>query len=150
MRVSVCLGNTCRCFWPGSMNLNIYYITGESQNKRFIFTCQKYNRKACLISLVLNMSIVYKKDIENIMTLNVSKIILFSSVFDIHYVKKEEDKSHVFLALGIYTFDCKHRLIFTKVLSNTAGLSGKKYKEGYKKPLPIWLRGLFNPCRTVD
>ena len=30
------------------------------------------------------------------------------------------------------------------------GLSGKKHNAGYKKPLPIWLRGLFSPCRTVD
>ena len=26
---------------------------------------------------------------------------------------------------------------------------GKKSSEGYKKPLPVWLCGLFSPCRTV-
>ena len=30
-----------------------------------------------------------------------------------------------------------------------AGLSGKKRNPGYKKPLPVWLHGLFSPCRTV-
>ena len=30
-----------------------------------------------------------------------------------------------------------------------SGLFGKKSDAGYKKPLPVWLRGLFSPCRTV-
>ena len=44
----------------------------------------------------------------------------------------------------------KLRHYLSKAQSIYAGLSGKKNNVGYKKPLPIWQCGLFNPCRTVD
>ena len=50
------------CFWPGSKKLHfiMYYVARDSQNKRLLDACQKYNRKTHLISHELDDMICVK------------------------------------------------------------------------------------------
>ena len=58
-------------------------------------------------------------------------------------------RNHVDL-LRPMSFTIHTCMLSIKSLGFHSGISGEKTTRAIKKPLPVWLRGLFSSCRTVD